>query len=367
MVSTDSESPIECEIRTFKFGSCPYIALSYVWGDPHFSKEININSLPHLVGRNLHDFLKVACDAGITEWLWIDALCINQSNNAERNHQVGLMDRIYAGASQVIAWLGPEANDSDYIIDQISLANSSDFPAAFRRFTESSLARNHFFLRPFWRRVWIIQELLLAPRVSFMCGHKTVSYDNMSIWIHQMKVEIGKHPTIFTSSTDVIDAMRCVIALFDNRTGNTTLHYDYRLKDTLEAFLLFESSDVRDRVYGLLSLVKLEDKIAVDYSKTAEQVFCDVILKLGSCKDLFQSLENLQSFCWRLNSIWRLKKLYPSIIRDLAYHAFNAGAEPEVLYLVLESWWRVEKSTRKEKVWDHRSQQFLTKKRARPQ
>jgi hypothetical protein len=339
---TESCSTIDCEIRSFEFGNCPFVALSYAWGDLHCLKEIQINHLPYSVGQNLCDFLEVACSAGITEWLWIDALCIDQSNTAERNHQVGLMDKIYAGASRVIAWLGPAANSSNYIINLIGFANGPGFKGAFRDFSNPRLlSRNHLFLRPFWRRVWIIQELLLAPDIEFMCGYKRVSYSNMSIWIRQMKIEIEKDPTFFTSSTDVMNAIQCVIAIFENkvgsenRTGNAPLNYNYRLKDTLEAFQLFESSDVRDRVYGLLSLVKPEDRIPVDYSKTADQVFCDVIHKFGNEKDIFPKIEDLCTFSWRLSSVWRLENLYPSVVKDLALYAFN-GQEAEVLYTHLK-------------------------------
>jgi hypothetical protein len=337
---------IECKIRTFKFGKRPFIALSYAWGDLTCSqKKIKINGLPFSVGPNLWEFLKVALQTNITEWLWIDALCIDQSNIAERNHQVGLMDKIYEGAFKVIAWLGPEANGSDQIVDLIGSAVRLNFDTSFRDFTKQRLSRNHFFLRPFWRRIWIIQELLLAEEVVFMCGRKTVGIWGMSIWIRRMKLELELDPTIFTSSTDVMTAMQCVFAISENRSRpvrrwrrrEDIKPYNFRLRNSLEAFQLFESSDIRDRVYGLLSLVKPEDRIPVDYLKTAEQVFCDVIHKLATDKVLFPKLKDLQIFSWRLNSVWRLDGLYPLIVKDSAVYAFH-GAEADRLYHALQSW-----------------------------
>jgi len=48
-----------------------------------------------------------------TTWIWIDALCIDQQNNSERNHQVRVMGKIYEMAVEVLVWLGCSAHNSD--------------------------------------------------------------------------------------------------------------------------------------------------------------------------------------------------------------------------------------------------------------
>jgi hypothetical protein len=37
---------------------------------------------------------------------WIDAICIDQSNPAEKAHQIAAMPRLYSQAQQVLCWLG---------------------------------------------------------------------------------------------------------------------------------------------------------------------------------------------------------------------------------------------------------------------
>ncbi|KAL2289824.1 hypothetical protein FJTKL_01132 [Diaporthe vaccinii] len=98
---------------------CPsYTALSYAWGDGVAAGTIRVGQNEDLgtdmgVADNLLRFLRVQSRM-ITEpkLFWIDAICINQRDLRERNHQVGLMKLIYINADDVYVWLGPEADDS---------------------------------------------------------------------------------------------------------------------------------------------------------------------------------------------------------------------------------------------------------------
>lgn len=52
--------------------------------------------------------------------LWVDALCIDQSNDSEKTQQVQQMGTIYKTAAAVVLWLGPEENESNGILDKLS-------------------------------------------------------------------------------------------------------------------------------------------------------------------------------------------------------------------------------------------------------
>ena len=81
--------PIECRIVHVKLSECPkYEALSYEWGQPSHTHQILIDSQPFLVRPNLYAALKLLRDPIRQTVLWIDALCINQDDARERNHQV---------------------------------------------------------------------------------------------------------------------------------------------------------------------------------------------------------------------------------------------------------------------------------------
>ena len=94
--------------------------LSYNWGpaDPRYT--IRINGLDFQVRQNLQDFLNIARAALSERPLWVDAICIDQENIAERNHQVRLMGTIYGKAQSVIVWLGCANEDLRNLFEFLS-------------------------------------------------------------------------------------------------------------------------------------------------------------------------------------------------------------------------------------------------------
>lgn len=88
----------------------PYHALSYTWGDPTKTKAILVDGAVVQVTSNLEEFLRYRrrdLDDKIGT-LWIDALCINQKDNSEKNTQLLLMRQIYEKANSTLVWLGTE-------------------------------------------------------------------------------------------------------------------------------------------------------------------------------------------------------------------------------------------------------------------
>jgi hypothetical protein len=101
---------------------CPYICLSYFWCDLKDKTTIRINERICHVGKNLHSFLHHARRTLFFTHLWIDALCIDQGNTAERNQQVQQMGRIYSLTQTVLVWLGDDVE----IEDLLCLANEAN-------------------------------------------------------------------------------------------------------------------------------------------------------------------------------------------------------------------------------------------------
>jgi len=85
-------SYIQLKLQTFLLSSSPpYNALSYVWGLPSPCRTIMVNGERLRIRENLWYFLWQASIPEGCEYLWIDALCINQDDTSERNHQVRMM------------------------------------------------------------------------------------------------------------------------------------------------------------------------------------------------------------------------------------------------------------------------------------
>jgi hypothetical protein len=100
----------------------PYICLSYVWGDVKDKTTIRINGRIAHIGKNLFGFLHHARQTLFSTHFWIDALCIDQSNTAEKNQQVQQMGRVYSLAQTVLIWLGDDVE----IENLLCLANEAN-------------------------------------------------------------------------------------------------------------------------------------------------------------------------------------------------------------------------------------------------
>jgi len=103
---------IRCRLTTVTFAQRPkYEALSYRWGSTsqQNNRVILVNGRSLTVGKNLFHALKNLRHEKTSErTLWVDAVCINQSDLNERNDQVAMMSWIYSRAQTVLVWLGIE-------------------------------------------------------------------------------------------------------------------------------------------------------------------------------------------------------------------------------------------------------------------
>lgn len=107
-----------------------YAVLSYTWGDMQKKASINLDGHQFPVTTNLEAALRQMrkrAQPPIKQeythhesYWWIDAVCINQEDLAERNHQAAIMRRIYKSASSVQVWLGAAADQSDMAMTVIS-------------------------------------------------------------------------------------------------------------------------------------------------------------------------------------------------------------------------------------------------------
>ena len=172
---------IRCRFTVASLDHRPhYEALSYVWGDSTRAHSIRVDDRFMPVTDNLYAALRRLRlrDKDLT--LWVDALCINQSNLNEKMHQVSRMAEIYKQASQVIIWLDEGWDGSDLAMEFLRVigddASLHLHPSLNPHVTvegltlESIELRGHLiriFNRPWWTRTWTIQEFVLAQKPVF--------------------------------------------------------------------------------------------------------------------------------------------------------------------------------------------------------
>lgn len=128
-------SPLECTLVHSPLDATPpYEALSYAWGSGTVpGRPIMLDGLGLNITAELEEALRRLRPLDSSRTMWIDAICINQADLAERNAQVVLMSDIYRRADRVIAWLGEETPDSKRAITYIeemaawvTMANGGD-------------------------------------------------------------------------------------------------------------------------------------------------------------------------------------------------------------------------------------------------
>ena len=121
--SRSSESQVDCEIfhyDTKNADQTSYEALSYTWGDIPQAVDIRVNGCVFAVTVNLEGALRALRNADKPRLLWVDAICIDQSNTKEQGEQVGIMWDIYKTADRVVIWLGPDEGDSTIAMESFA-------------------------------------------------------------------------------------------------------------------------------------------------------------------------------------------------------------------------------------------------------
>lgn len=315
----DDEVAIEIIHRAAK-SKPKYEALSYVWGLPdqphqvvvtqthasssrtaHLGERIlakfsrsRINATFMLViGKNLFVALEHLRHKDKARVLWIDAICINQDDPAEKSTEVLRMGDIYRNARRVVVWLGEESEDSslamsklreigqdiDYWIDGMTfklmakLGSKLHYLEAHREQVETArtswIAINRLFGRPWFTRLWVLQEIGLASNAVVVAGGEYVEWEifrGAMLWIgtHAKGFLSGLFDERITARLEPFNFSITSRSLLDN--GISTIHT--------------HCFDPRDRIYAVLNLLKPEvaSRIVPDYSRSVEQIYTDTVL-----------------------------------------------------------------------------------------
>jgi hypothetical protein len=149
---------IEYTIRDSHTACHPYEALSYVWGGEDKPKSITLDGYEFNVTRNLHTALVHLRDHQIPRFLWVDAVCINQTNEEEKERQILLMAVIFAKASRVIVWLGEARHGSNQALELIREACEKSKSLAVTNVSKKAISR--LLDRQWFRRIWVRNKLI---------------------------------------------------------------------------------------------------------------------------------------------------------------------------------------------------------------
>jgi hypothetical protein len=285
----------------------PYDALSYTWADEtgNADREKEITCVESggkiRITRNCEDAMRRLRLPGTKRRVWIDAVCIDQDSNRDRNHQVSLMSRIYMSARQVVLYTGEGTAKTDLLFDWLNSLREDELEAslkwqfddirgeigtALERYwnmgqailrspatSESNITLSEmelvelvkdYFSRRWFKRVWVLQEAALPDmkNTTIICGDKSTPASRA---LH----------ALFLLRNSTSGSMIRIFVLLRKRSRDISHSH---LLDILIETRDREATDPRDKIFGVLSIAHGLDggkfpELMADYGKATHEVY----------------------------------------------------------------------------------------------
>ncbi|KAH8731580.1 heterokaryon incompatibility protein-domain-containing protein [Phaeosphaeriaceae sp. PMI808] len=350
----------------------PFKALSYTWGTSGQTHSIYLSDIEVKITATLDKAMRYLRHPTEVVTLWIDQVCIDQDNDHEKNDQIPLMGKIYSSAEEVLVWLGPAADGSDKLMDIFArvgedihgwgienycnkdgvdqlrkialdtsdtddqkIINFQTIRDKYKPVFDNPIldAMVAFYKRPWFFRVWVVQEFGLGLDTFFVCGQKRVRVELveyailvfLSGYIETLKSKKGdaeyvrRYQCLLTNNpTSAMFSARRRRRGFETGTGPGAGLFE--LLKGLYVGNKVEATDPRDRIFGILSLAndtcveKLD--IRADYTNPSRDNL--VQLYTSTARKIVQDnhLEVL-SFSQFPKTTWHLPSWMPGWLPDL--------------------------------------------------
>lgn len=258
--------------------------------------------------------------------MWIDAICINQSDEQEQSEQVQLMGSIFSSAELVLGWLGSDDERVPLALETLKILTSefSDANWNYEKLCELEWLKRHpslfkddltlpgdiknkrwaaleyFCNLPYWRRVWILQELLLSPTLIYACPSASMDFHTvqfacgvLSELQTKLRQRYARKPDFMSDLTWLVLASPTGLAVFN--LGPLSIIsmfkamlvpkvFERRKKKSEKRVVMavlgatLQATDPKDHIYGILALSGL--KIKPNYSE--QKKTSDVLIEFAS-------------------------------------------------------------------------------------
>ena len=261
-----------------------YEAISYTWGDPKKKKEIRCGDQLVTVPENLYDALRHLRCADRVRTLWVDAICINQVDTAEKSAQIRIMADIYEKAQAVLVWIGREDNETELAFSEarrLAAAqrasnaepasqkisyNPDDHQSPFSDIAKGFLS---IFRRDWFKRIWVIQEVSVCSKVNVVCGPLIIDWEDLMTVLFAAAVP-----------GTVVDGWRkASYAIFEQRND-----FDKSNRPPLSLLVVRHqdslASKAEDKAYALLGLASdvSREQVTISYDTTINDIYQKVAL-----------------------------------------------------------------------------------------
>lgn len=283
--------PIKLHLVEIEVDSAvPYKALSYVWGGQVPDRQVLCNGKALLVTQNAEEAIRRLRQRHAKCLLWIDAICIDQLNTDEKNHQVAFMGDVYRSAEEVVVWLGYDMPRFDIMQRMATLANSSNVSTTsgskhtrlssashsiYSRFRygftdirkQNCRAVKKFLDHDYWQRAWTVQEFILNDSCAIY--DRVGKIDRAKFWEGFLDRFINRHDTAVLYTTKFyhsIHFIRCFDLVHSRNQLGVLLRFAHQLKSQIS----------HDKVFALKAVYPLLlDGVTIDYDQTTTQTYTD--------------------------------------------------------------------------------------------
>ena len=359
-----------------------YDALSYAWGQLQVvhtlllstATKVTKDGKPDTNGKlgpwgkieihnNLYTILQQLRRRRYSRFVWIDAICINQEDNVEKSIQISMMRPVYHEASCVLVWLG-EASEVEEgalaimpamtkILQKAVDDGHAIDPARPDTFNSVGLpepshgiwcALGSLMTRPWFRRLWALQEVVLPEFVQVLCGSRTTSWETLEEFVQMVRRcdledwTISGHRGLVE---DKLQGYAATLIIQICRLSIEKLLWGVKPSVLMNATRKREATNPVDMVFGMLGLVAqgVFDEIGIDVSLPVQNVFVQLakyyvrnepdecILNHISARE---KLDGLPSWCpnfaspeetTSLYSLWMNERYIPSNRQSQMYRA----------------------------------------------
>jgi hypothetical protein len=212
-------------------------------------------------------------------WKEFNIYWIDQQNIPERSHQVQTMREIYSCAESVFLWLGEEDTKS-YSNHAMAFLTKRKHTRCdevdFRRFSTYLQATGIIRIcqRPYWTRIWILQELLLAEDVAMYFSSRSIPWHDFQRFFDDLQRGRERH----IRASFVLDSPSG--KYYQCQKGWT----ERQPQPIMSLLRLCCNQEATDKVYALHGLANNTHGLTINYGITVEQ-----LLKSHSSTRVFHS------------------------------------------------------------------------------
>ncbi|KAJ4993751.1 hypothetical protein SVAN01_00805 [Stagonosporopsis vannaccii] len=309
----NNNEPIRVVIRHVRLDeTLEFFALSYAWGPESPTFDIIVCDADGSQGvfpvrENLHEFLLAARRSGSRDgltkvwasaWIWIDQICINQADHEERCHQVDQMVTLYSTAFATIVWPGTlplvgYVDEEPLDISHPYFSGTSELTPSRGEQVEPSclcgilLKRLRGLLelslpvlseKPYWTRLWIVQEIVLAQHVLMFLTHRTYDATDVMVAldeIQQSRIDVTQMRDQATSLRNKLAS--CYILSTIRTTQSTDTYITW--PDVLQMGKGAHFKEPLDRAYAVMGLVHEDLRFKPDYKISIKQLVSKIFEK----------------------------------------------------------------------------------------